>query len=121
MEHASRSSGSIQGQFLRLSTHRQVAIYLREGSTWVADFVGGQGVLVGAGTWLRFNCGTPANAYASRRTALESAIPLSAELAARIELLHQAAAARRMRLHFIGSSSPSVPISSLPLPWVPTT
>jgi hypothetical protein len=103
MERVSRSSGSIQGQLLRLSARREVAIYLREGSTWVADFVDGQSVLVDVPTWLRFNCGTPANAYVARRTALESAISLSAELVARIERLHRAAVAPRARLHFIRS------------------
>jgi hypothetical protein len=92
---APRSSRSIQGQLLRLSEHRAVAIYLRDGSTWVADFVDGQGVLVDVDTWVRFNCGTIANPHASRRIARESAIPLSAELTARIESLHQPTVARR--------------------------
>jgi hypothetical protein len=92
---APRSSRSIQGQLLRQSEHRAVAIYLREGSTWVADFVDGQGVLVDVDTWFRFNCGTLANPHASRRIARESAIPLSAELIARIESLHQTAVPRR--------------------------
>ena len=39
--HAARSPPSIQGQLLRVSEHRAVAIYLREGTTWVADFVDG--------------------------------------------------------------------------------
>ena len=63
----------------------------RETRRGSADFVDGQGVLVDVDTWVRFNCGTPANTYASRRIALESAIPLSAELSARIEALHHAA------------------------------
>ena len=89
------SPAPIQGQLLRLSEHRAVAIYLREGSTWVADFVDGQGVLVDVNTWFRFNCGTFANTHAARRMALESAIPLSAELIARIEALHHAPFAPR--------------------------
>jgi hypothetical protein len=92
---APRSSRSIQGQLLRLSEHRAVAIYLREGSTWVADFVDGSGLLVDVDTWVRFNCGTPANSHACRRIARESAIPLSTELSARIESLHQLAGSRR--------------------------
>ena len=76
---------------MRFSTHREVAIYLREGSAWVADFIDRKGVVVDVHTWLRFNCGTPSNAYAARRTSLESAIPLSVDLSARIESLHQAA------------------------------
>ena len=94
---APRSSRSIQGQLLRLSEHRAVAIYLREGSTWVADFVDGQGVLVDVDTWVRFNCGTPTNSHASRRIARESAIPLSTEFSAQIESLHQPVVSHRRR------------------------
>jgi hypothetical protein len=57
---------------------------------WVADFIDGGGAVVDAGTWFRFNCGTPANAHATRRAILESARPLSPEMAERIETLHRA-------------------------------
>jgi hypothetical protein len=86
-------AGRIQGQVLRLSKHRAVAIYLRNGSMWVADFIDGQGVLADANTWFRFNCGTLANPHALHRMALESAMPLSAELVERIDALHLAATA----------------------------
>ena len=95
IERTSGSLSLIQGQLLRLSEHRAVAIYLREGSTWVADFVDGRGILVDVGTWFRFNCGTLANSHASRRIALESGIPLSAELVAQIETLHRGPEKRR--------------------------
>ena len=39
---AATSSPSIQGQLLRVSQRRAVAIYLREGTTWITDFVDGQ-------------------------------------------------------------------------------
>ena len=78
----------VQGQLLRLSTHRAVAVYVRDGAMWVADFIDGRGTLIDAYTWFRFNCGTPGNTHALRRTLLESALPLSAELAERIEALH---------------------------------
>lgn len=94
-EHAPVLRGSIQGQLLRLGRHHTVAIYLRQGSLWVADFIDGQGALVDANTWFRFNCGSVANPHALRRMALESAIPLSADLVERIEGLHHAAAADR--------------------------
>jgi hypothetical protein len=90
-ERAPKLPCSIQGQLLRLSEHRVVAIYLRESSAWVADFVDGRGVLVDVNTWFRFNCGTFANTYAARRMALESATPISLELSERIEALHRAA------------------------------
>ena len=94
-DHAPRLRDSIQGQLLRLSTHHTVAIYVRQGSLWVADFIDGQGALVDANTWFRFNCGSLANSHALRRMALESAIPLSADLVERIERLHHAAAPYR--------------------------
>lgn len=79
---------SIQGQLLRLSARRQVAIYRREDALWVADFIDGQGELIDAATWLRFNCGTQASTHARRRMVRESAIPISSELVEKIERLH---------------------------------
>jgi hypothetical protein len=57
---------SIQGQFLRLSERREVAIYLRRGVLWVADFVDGHGELIDPRTWFRFNCGGLATRQARR-------------------------------------------------------
>jgi len=85
-----RVPGRIQGQMLRLSDHHAVAIYLRDGQMWVADFIDGQGALVDATTWFRFNCGTLANSHALRRMAIESATPIAAVLAERIDALHRA-------------------------------
>ena len=85
---------SIQGQFLRLSERREVAIYLRQGVLWVADFVDGQGELIDPQTWFRFNCGGPTTRQARRRMLLESAVPLSIDVAARIENLHRSADGR---------------------------
>jgi hypothetical protein len=50
-----RRKHSIQGQLLRLSERRKVAIFLRDGALWVADFVDGQGALIDAITWFRFS------------------------------------------------------------------
>jgi hypothetical protein len=88
--HCSGQAGPIQGQLLRLGTRREVAIYLRDGRLWVADFIDGDGELVDAVTWFRFNCATTATTHARRRMVLESAFPLSDELVARIETLHGA-------------------------------
>jgi hypothetical protein len=78
----------IQGQLLRRSERREVAIYLRDGKLWIADFVDGVGELIEPGNWFRFNCGTPWARRAHRRMLIEAATPLSVELAARIERLH---------------------------------
>jgi hypothetical protein len=97
MNAANRFAIAIQGQLLRLSERREVAIYLRQDALWVADFIDGHGELIDAATWFRFNCGTPATSYARRRMVLESAIPLTAQLVARIECLHRSATARQRR------------------------
>jgi hypothetical protein len=78
---------SIQGQLLRQSERREVAIFLRDGVLWVADFIDGHGQLIDATTWFRFNCGALTTAHARRRMVFESAIPLSEALVARIERL----------------------------------
>jgi len=92
-ELARRAPSPIQGQILRLSRYRVVAIYLRDGAIGVADFIDGEGALVDVGTWIRFNCATTANAPALQRMALESAVPLSAEQVRSIEALHRNASA----------------------------
>jgi hypothetical protein len=86
------ASRSMQGQLLRHSERREVAIFLRDGALWVADFVDGHGQLIDAVTWVRFNCGAHATPQARRRMVLESAVPLSADLVARIERLRVPAA-----------------------------
>jgi hypothetical protein len=96
MHHMDRAddASSIQGQVLRRSERREVAIYLRGGELWIADFVDGIGELVEPVAWFRFNCGTPWARCAHRRMLFEFATPLSADLAARIERLHQPPADR---------------------------
>ncbi|MGE5102313.1 MAG: hypothetical protein ACM3SX_20200 [Deltaproteobacteria bacterium] len=79
----------IQGQLLRWSERREVAIYLRDGKLWIADFIDGVGELIEPEAWFRFNCGTPWARRAHRRMLFESATPLYGELVSRIEELHR--------------------------------
>ena len=88
-ERSGESASAIQGQILRLSERREAAIYLRGGTLWVADFIDGWGEVVDAATWFRFNCGVPGASSAQRRMLLESALPISRELVAKIEALHR--------------------------------
>jgi hypothetical protein len=89
MSDPSQHRRSMQGQVLRLSERREVAIFLRDGALWVADFVDGDGALMDAITWFRyFNCSAQSTSDARRRLVLESATPLSEELVERIERLH---------------------------------
>ena len=64
-----------------------MAIFLRDGALWIADFIDGHGELIDAATWFRFNCAGSSAAQARRRMFLESALPLSDELIARIDEL----------------------------------
>lgn len=81
------ATARIQGQVLRRSERREAAIFLLDGALWVADFIDGRGELIDAATWVRFNCGNASVGQARRRMSLESAVPLSEDLAARIEAL----------------------------------
>jgi len=86
---------SIQGQVLRLSERHEAALFLHDGNLWIADFVNGDGELMDVITWIRFNCGGPSAGKMQQRMTLESAIPLSKELAGRIEALCRNRAAQR--------------------------
>lgn len=90
---ARERSSPLQGQVLRRSERREVAIFLLDDALWVADFVDDKGEIVDAVTWFRFNCAA-ASLQARRRMALESALPLSDELVARIEALYRSDTAR---------------------------
>ena len=81
----------IQGQLLRISARREVAIYLREGTLWIADFIDGQGELVEPEVWFRFNCGSVGARASRRRMLRELGLPLSADTVAKIEQLHASA------------------------------
>jgi hypothetical protein len=86
---------SIQGQLLRRSERREEAIFLRDGTLWVADIIDGQGQLIDAATWFRFNRGVLSTSRARHRVAYESTLPLPEALAAKIESLPRPAAPRR--------------------------
>jgi hypothetical protein len=84
-----RQECPIQGQLLRCSRRRLVAIYLRGDSLWVADFIEGRGEIIDARVWFRFNCASAAPSQMRRRMLLESAMPLSSDLVDKVEKLHQ--------------------------------
>ena len=90
-------SGPLHGQLLRQGERREVAIFLRDGVLWVADFIDGQGELIEATTWFRFHCAAFASPQARSRMVRESATPLSADLVRRIECLRPPVAIRKTR------------------------
>ena len=81
---------------LRIGDRREIAIYLRDGTAWVADFKGSQGEISTAGAWFALNRG-----WALRRAALNAVTPLPQDVEERIERLH-----RRMEEH---SEAPAIP------------
>ena len=90
------SASPIQGSLLRLSERREVAIYLREGAGWVADFNNGRATLHSMSEWYSLGNGR-ALVYAQRRNAVEPISPLPDEVVRRIESLH-----RRMEEPVVG-------------------
>jgi hypothetical protein len=73
-------------QLGRLGEEREIAIYLRGGVAWVADFRGERSELYTAGEWFALN----GSRGVLRRAGLDSAVPLPARLIERIERLHGA-------------------------------
>lgn len=76
----------MEGNLLRLSATREIAIYRRGGLAWVADFRGGHGELFAAADWFALN----ARGSLLRRVATDAIGPLPADAIGRIERLHQA-------------------------------
>jgi hypothetical protein len=82
----STSANPIQGNLLRLSEIREVAIYLRKGAAWVADFNSGRAELHSASAWYTTGGGRML-VHAQRRDAVETISPLPDEVVRRIESL----------------------------------
>ena len=81
----------LQGNLLRLPGGREIAIYLRDGAAWVADFNNGCAALHIAGAWYSTGNGRML-AHAQRRGEVEIISPLPDETIRRIEALHRRAA-----------------------------
>lgn len=78
----------LHGSLLRLGERREVAIYLRKGSAWVADFDGGHAELHIASAWFNSGGGRML-AHAQRRDAIEALSPLPEEVVQQIDSLHR--------------------------------
>ncbi len=77
------------GNLLRLGERREVAIYMRESTVWVADFKDGHGDLFTAGEWFALNSRSRMLVQAQRRKALDIVSPLPEAVAVQIEHLHR--------------------------------
>ena len=82
------SASPLHGSLLRLSDRREVAIYLREGAGWVADFHNGCATLHSVSEWYSSGGGRML-VHAQRRDAVETISPLPDEVIQRIESLHR--------------------------------
>ena len=78
----------LHGNLLRLSERREIAIYLRDGAAWVADFNNGRVELFIASAWYSMGGGRRL-AHAQRRGEVETISPLPEAVVQRIEALHQ--------------------------------
>jgi hypothetical protein len=78
------AASNLHGSLMRLGNHREIAIYLRDGMAWVADFRGGRGEVSTAGAWFALN----QDRWALRRATLDAVTPLPADIVRRIENLH---------------------------------
>ncbi len=76
----------MDGNLLRLSETREIAIYRRNSAAWVADFRGGRGELFTAGEWFALN----GRGTALRRAGCEPIDPLPADVIEKIKRLHDA-------------------------------
>ena len=81
----SEAASNLHGSLMRLGNQREIAIYLRDGTAWVADFRGGRGELLTAGAWFALN----QDRWALRRATLDAVTPLPADIVRRIENLHR--------------------------------
>jgi hypothetical protein len=76
----------MDGNLLRLSETRQIAIHRRSGAAWVADFRSGRGELFTVGEWFALN----GRGSALRRAVCDAGEPLPPEMIEGIERLHGA-------------------------------
>jgi len=78
-ESPMRTAPSINGHMIHLGVGHSIAIYERNGVRWVAEFRDGCGELAHADLWFRSYAGGLRYCH-NRRAALQSSIPLTAEV-----------------------------------------
>lgn len=79
------NTSPLHGSLLRIGERREIAIYLRDGTAWVADFKGSHGEISTAGAWFALN----QDRWAVRRATLDAVAPLHQDIEKRIERLHR--------------------------------
>ena len=90
-------SASIEGYMIALDAGHSVALYERNGESYVAEFRDGVGGFAYAHTWFRFHA--EALRYCrARRAVPHSSKPLTREMTEKIERLHAESEAREKRM-----------------------
>jgi len=84
-KYEQNGTSPLQGNLLRIGERREIAIYLRDGTPWVAEFNHGRGELFAVGAWFSLNQG----GRVLRRMEHDSVTPLPPDIAQRIERLHR--------------------------------
>ena len=79
-------TGTLSGNLLRLGERREIAIYLRGGTAWVAEFKKGHGEVYNPSAW--FSLYGRALVHAQRRGEVNIISPIPGDVVARIERLH---------------------------------
>ena len=90
-------SVAISGHAMHLSERHVVAVYRRNGVSWVAEFRDSRGELSDPASWFRSMLGTLRYSHGARRCALDRMTVLTPELISDIEALHSLAKARDER------------------------
>lgn len=87
-----RAETSINGYVIGGGGAHAIAIYERNGASWVAEFRDGRGALMNANTWFYFHA--ERLGYWNRRQAYKSVQPLTPSMLEEIERLHRESEAR---------------------------
>ena len=85
-DHGGYEAAAPNGNLLRFSETREIAIYQRDGVAWIADFRGARAELFTACEWFALN----GHGSLVRRAGPASIVPLPADVIERIERLHGA-------------------------------
>lgn len=83
------TTGLEDGQLLHLREGHEVAIYKRNGVSWVAEFRNGRSELFDAAWWFYFHLGSLRYSHGMREAALDAATAITPEVLAKIERLHR--------------------------------
>ena len=96
-ESKMRTAPAVTGHVISPSAGHSIAIYERNGESYVAEFRGGYGEFGRADTWFRFHSGILR--YCPKgRAALDFSTPLTPKMLEKIERLHAASEARQERM-----------------------